>query len=86
MTDPLGLDTITQPDGPAPLAIDGSGEQEVAAAIARAVDSVAALSKLLPIDQEIASRFRVETMAAWNRLITDAGVCDADFLDEGEAG
>ena len=68
----LGSNSI---ESPPPIAFDGSTEKEIALAISRAVDSLAALTKFLPLPPAAVATFRDSMFSAWSMLLLDIDNC-----------
>lgn len=64
-----------QIETPPPARFDGSTETEIALAISRAVDSLAALTKFLPLPAEAADNFRDSMFRAWSELLEATKEC-----------
>lgn len=90
--DPLGLDASSDPLGieqcesEPPPHVDGSSQVEVALAIGRAIDALAELTKLLPLDLEIARQLRSDLFNSWRRASEAAGLCESAPELEVESG
>lgn len=72
---PPGLATCEDEPGPS---ADQSQEREVAIAIGRALDSIAELTKFLPLPDHVGDRLRADLFCAWRRVQQHAGVCEDD--------
>ena len=58
-----------------PIQFDGSTEKEIALAISRAVDSLAELTKFLPLPVASVTAFRDSMFKAWSDLLHDIKNC-----------
>jgi hypothetical protein len=83
VTDPLELATDSLGDAPCddatpppPISTDVICEQEVAAAVARMFDSMAQLTKLLPLDASAGQRFRRSIYSMDSDLCGDDGILE----------